>query len=141
MFSLVSISIFFPLLTFLFISIFGRKIGIYGSMVIACVNMFNTLLASIYLFFIYSFNLNYFISLWDWVQINSFVIPFSLRYDGLTGIMFLVVSVVSTCVHIYSCVYMYTDPFLSRFLSYLSLFTFFMLLLVSSGNFLVLFMG
>lgn len=55
--------------------------------------------------------------------------------------MLLIVSFVSSCVHLYSCVYMYTDPLLTRFLSYLSLFTFFMLLLVTSGNFLVLFMG
>lgn len=73
--------------------------------------------------------------------VSGVPISFSLRYDSLTAIMFLVVGVVSSCVHLYSCVYMYTDPFLSRFLSYLSLFTFFMLLLVSSSNFLVLFMG
>lgn len=55
--------------------------------------------------------------------------------------MFIVVTTVSSIVHFYSCAYMYTDPFLSRFMSYLSLFTFFMLLLVSSGNLLVLFFG
>lgn len=55
--------------------------------------------------------------------------------------MFLVVGVVSGCVHLYSCTYMYTDPMLTRFLSYLSLFTFFMLLLVASNNFMVLFVG
>jgi len=55
--------------------------------------------------------------------------------------MFFVVGVVSACVHVYSTVYMYTDPFLSRFLSFLSLFSFFMLLLVSSGNYLILFIG
>src|SRR3984957_17571795 len=55
--------------------------------------------------------------------------------------MFIVVTTISSIVHIYSSVYMYTDPFLVRFMSYLSIFTFFMLLLVSSGNLLVLFMG
>lgn len=55
--------------------------------------------------------------------------------------MFLVVAVVSSCVHIYSSVYMYTDPYLSRFMLYLSFFTFFMLVLVSAGNLLVLFLG
>lgn len=55
--------------------------------------------------------------------------------------MFVVVTTVSSIVHLYSCAYMYTDPFLSRFMSYLSLFTFFMLLLVSSGNLLILFFG
>jgi len=55
--------------------------------------------------------------------------------------MFIVVALVSSCVHIYSSVYMYADPYLTRFMSYLSLFTFFMLLLVSSSNLLVLFLG
>ena len=72
---------------------------------------------------------------------SEFSIPLSFRYDSLTAIMFLVVTIVSSCVHLYSCVYMYTDPFLTRFMSYLSLFTFFMLVLVSSANLLVLFLG
>ena len=68
-------------------------------------------------------------------------VSFCLRYDSLAGVMFVVVTTVSSCVHVYSCVYMYTDPYLSRFMSYVSLFTFFMLLLVSSSNLLVLFLG
>jgi NADH-quinone oxidoreductase subunit L len=55
--------------------------------------------------------------------------------------MFIVVTTISLMVHVYSSVYMYNDPFLIRFMSYLSLFTFFMLVLVSSGNLLVLFVG
>ena len=55
--------------------------------------------------------------------------------------MFVVVTTISSLVHAYSCVYMYTDAYLSRFMSYLSLFTFFMLVLVSSSNLLVLFLG
>jgi len=66
---------------------------------------------------------------------------FSLRFDSLTSIMLLVVTVVSFCVHFYSFVYMYDQPYVVRFLSYLSLFTFFMLMLVSSGNLLNLFLG
>jgi len=75
------------------------------------------------------------------VSISGFDIAFSLRYDSLTAIMFIVVTFISSCVHVYSCVYMYTDPYLSRFMSYLSLFSFFMLLLVSASNLLVLFLG
>lgn len=55
--------------------------------------------------------------------------------------MFVVVTAISACVHIYSSVYMYSDPYLSRFMTYLSFFTFFMLLLVSAGDFVVLFLG
>jgi len=55
--------------------------------------------------------------------------------------MLFVILSISFCVHIYSIEYMYNDPHLSRFLSYLSLFTFFMILLVTAGNFLQLFIG
>jgi NADH-quinone oxidoreductase subunit L len=88
-----------------------------------------------------SFNFVETTKLWDWLTINQSLVAFSLGYDSLTILMFFVVCVVSFCVHVYSTVYMYADPFLSRFLSFLSLFSFFMLLLVSSGNYLVLFIG
>ena len=55
--------------------------------------------------------------------------------------MLIVVTSVSLCVHIYSSCYMSEDPSICRFLSYLSLFTFFMLVLISSDNFIVLFLG
>jgi NADH:ubiquinone oxidoreductase subunit 5 (subunit L)/multisubunit Na+/H+ antiporter MnhA subunit len=55
--------------------------------------------------------------------------------------MFVVVTVVSTLVHMYSTSYMQADPHVPRFMSYLSLFTFFMLVLVSADNFLQLFLG
>lgn len=55
--------------------------------------------------------------------------------------MLIVVLTVSTLVHIYSTEYMSEDPHISRFISYLSLFTFFMLLLIASDNFVNLFLG
>ena len=55
--------------------------------------------------------------------------------------MLLVVVTVSTLVHLYSTEYMTEDPHTARFISYLSLFTFFMLLLVTSNNFVGLFLG
>ena len=55
--------------------------------------------------------------------------------------MLIVVLTVSTLVHLYSTEYMNEDPHLSRFISYLSLFTFFMLLLITSDNFVNLFLG
>lgn len=139
--NLFNLVLLLPLFSFLIITIFGRKLGVYGSMIISCSNMVGVLFSAIILFFFQSFNNTLYVSLWQWININGFNIPFSFRYDSLTATMFIVVGLVSTCVHIYSCVYMYTDPFLSRFLSYLSLFTFFMLILVSSSNFLVLFLG
>lgn len=61
--------------------------------------------------------------------------------DALTYVMLIVVLTVSTLVHLYSTEYMVEDPHLPRFMSYLSLFTFFMLLLVTSDNFIGLFLG
>jgi NADH-ubiquinone oxidoreductase chain 5 len=131
----------FPLLSFVIIGCFGRFLGVYGSMVLSVINICNALLFSVLLFIKISFDSAVYLELWNWVSVGEFSIPFSFRYDGLTSAMFLVVTTVSSCVHLYSCVYMYTDPFLTRFLSYLSLFTFFMLILVSSSNLLVLFLG
>lgn len=131
----------FPLFSFLIIASFGRYLGVYGSMILSVVNMCSALLISILLFFTVSFDTAIYIELWNWLLVSEFPVAFAFRYDGLTAAMFLVVTTVSSCVHMYSCVYMYTDPFLTRFMSYLSLFTFFMLVLVSSGNLLVLFLG
>ena len=61
--------------------------------------------------------------------------------DALTYVMLIVVLTVSTLVHLYSTEYMSEDPHLPRFMSYLSLFTFFMLLLITSENFVGLFLG
>ena len=138
---LFNLILLLPLLSFITISLFGRFIGIYGSMFLSVINIVLSFIFSIILLNVISFEFSYFIELWNWLEISGFNILFSLRFDNLTSIMFIVVTLVSSCVHIYSCVYMYTDPYLSRFMSYLSLFTFFMLLLVSSSNLLVLFLG
>jgi proton-translocating NADH-quinone oxidoreductase chain L len=138
---LFNLIIFLPLLSFCGIALFGRKFGVYGSIIFSCINILISLIFSIIIFFKISFQYIFYTEVWQWLSLSGFNIFFSLRYDSLTSIMFLVVTFVSACVHIYSSVYMYADPFLSRFMSYLSLFTFFMLLLVSSANFLVLFLG
>jgi NADH-quinone oxidoreductase subunit L len=62
-------------------------------------------------------------------------------FDSLTVIMLVVVTTVSTIVHIYSVGYMETDPHVPRFIAYLSLFTFFMLILVTADNFIQMFVG
>ena len=63
----------------------------------------------------------------------------SFRFDTLTAVMLIVVTSVSACVHIYSIGYMHHDKARARFMSYLSLFTFAMLMLVTSDNLLQLF--
>ncbi|MBX7146971.1 MAG: NADH-quinone oxidoreductase subunit L, partial [Alphaproteobacteria bacterium] len=84
---------------------------------------------------------NYTQNLLTWIQSGSFEIVWSLRFDILTAVMLVVVSTVSAMVHLYSIGYMSHDKSIPRFMSYLSLFTFCMLMLVTSDNFLQLFFG
>lgn len=76
-----------------------------------------------------------------WIDSGSFSANWVLQVDSLTAVMLIVVTWVSALVHIYSVGYMSHDPNVPRFMAYLSLFTFFMLLLVTSNNFLQLFVG
>ncbi|CAI26994.1 NADH-quinone oxidoreductase chain L [Ehrlichia ruminantium str. Welgevonden] len=96
-------------------------------------------LLSWYLFF--NFQNSYIIDLFSWIQVYDLKIHWSLYLDSLSIIMLVIVNTVSVVVHIYSIGYMSHDVGAARFLSYLSLFTFFMLILVTSGNFLQLFLG
>jgi len=79
--------------------------------------------------------------IYQWIASGKFVVNWSVNIDPLSSIMLVVVSVVSALVHIYSIGYMKHDPNKPRFMSYLSLFTFAMLTLVVSDNFLQLFFG
>ncbi len=79
--------------------------------------------------------------IYQWIASGNFVVNWSVNIDPLTSIMLVVVSVVSALVHIYSIGYMEHDPNKPRFMSYLSLFTFAMIVLVVSDNFLQLFFG
>tara|TARA_X000001036_G_scaffold320369_1_gene298867 strand:+ start:166 stop:2073 length:1908 start_codon:yes stop_codon:yes gene_type:complete len=77
----------------------------------------------------------------EWISSGNFVANWSINVDPLSSIMLVVVTFVSALVHIYSIGYMSHDPHKPRFMSYLSLFTFSMLVLVVSDNFLQLFFG
>jgi NADH-quinone oxidoreductase subunit L len=79
--------------------------------------------------------------LFSWIESGSFVAFWTLRVDVLTAVMLIVVTWVSSVVHLYSVGYMHHDPHQQRFMCYLSLFTFFMLMLVTADNLLQLFLG
>jgi len=76
-----------------------------------------------------------------WIESGTFTALWTLRVDVLTAVMLIVVTWVSTVVHLYSVGYMHHDPHQQRFMCYLSLFTFFMLMLVTADNLLQLFLG
>ena len=85
--------------------------------------------------------LNTHLILTTWISSGLFYCNWAFFFDTLTFVMLIVVTGVSTLVHLYSSEYMGHDPHLSRFMSYLSLFTFFMLVLVTGHNFPSLFIG
>ena len=96
----------------------------------------------LYLFFkISSYQNVLYFDLGSWINCGSLIISWGFQIDSLGIIMLGLVSIVSTCVHFFSVNYMSNDSNLIRFFSLLSLFTFFMFILVSSDNFLVLFLG
>ncbi len=79
--------------------------------------------------------------LFDWITSGNFSAAWALQVDSLTAAMLVLVTFVSALVHIYSIGYMAEDKSVPRFMAYLSLFTFFMLILVTANNFLQLFVG
>lgn len=79
--------------------------------------------------------------LFDWITSGTFSASWALQVDSLTSAMLVLVTFVSALVHIYSIGYMDEDKSVPRFMAYLSLFTFFMLILVTANNFLQLFVG
>lgn len=135
------IIVLLPLVGFFSGSLFGHLLG-YGVCYITTFCIFLSFCLSLTLFFnILSTACIYKTVLGNWVCVDSLNIDWSLLVDSLTVIMLLVVTFISTLVHLYSIEYMEHDPHLLRFMAYLSLFSFFMLILVTSGNFLQMFVG
>jgi len=82
-----------------------------------------------------------YIEFFSWFNSELLNFSWGFLFDTLTAVMLVVVTSISMCVHWYSTEYMATDPHLPRFMAYLSLFTFFMLLLITADNFFQLFLG
>ena len=76
-----------------------------------------------------------------WIVLEGFYTHCGLAVDSMSLLMFILVTLVSSLVYIYTLVYMLEDPHLIRFSCYITLFTFFLLILVSSDNFIQLFFG
>lgn len=131
-----------PLLSFIFCSLFGRKIGYSGVKITSTSLLFLTFLISFFIWFEIILNHgNCSIILWSWFDIGFLHNNISLNFDYIVCSMLILITLVSFLVHLYSTSYMDGDPHLPRFMSYLSLFTFFMVILVTSGNIIQLFIG
>jgi len=130
-----------PLLGFFSGSLFGRYTG-WGACYITTTSVFSSLLLSLVLFYdVISTGVVYKLIMGSWIVVDSLQIDWCFCFDSLTSIMLIVVTFISTLVHLYSTEYMEHDPHLPRFMSYLSLFTFFMLILITANNFLQMFVG
>ena len=134
--------IILPLLGSIISGFFGRKVGVKGSHLITCTCVILTTILSIFSFLEVGVNnISVDVSLFKWIDSESLNVLWGFNFDSLTVSMLIPVLVVSSLVHIYSIGYMSHDPHNQRFFSYLSLFTFMMIILVTSNNFLLMFVG
>jgi NADH-quinone oxidoreductase subunit L len=140
---LVTIILYGPLVGALVAGLFGRRIGNTASMAVTTGLLILSAVLSWVVF-----------SQWTWgglqpftltyapfIQVGKFASNWSFRLDGLSAVMLVVVTTVSSLVHLYSWGYMAEDGSRPRFFAYLSLFTFAMLSLISAADFMQLFFG
>src|SRR5580704_10804811 len=131
-----------PLLGSLVSGLLGRKIGVTGAHIITCTSLtLASFLATIAFYEVGICGSPVSIKLFNWIDSELMSISWEFLFDQLTVSMFIPVLYISTLIHIFSIDYMSEDPHNQRFFSYLSLFTFFMLLLVSGANYFVMFVG
>nr|ABI53792.1 NADH dehydrogenase subunit 5 [Placozoan sp. BZ2423] len=136
------IVILLPFINAFLLGFCGRLIGTIGSGVLSTICMGScTLITFLLTYEILINDAVVHIEIYKWVESEIFLTHIGLLYDTLSVTMLLVISSISTLVHIYSTSYMTNDPHVPRFLCYLSLFTFLMMVLVTSDNYLQLFIG
>jgi NADH-quinone oxidoreductase subunit L len=134
--------VFLPLIGAIIAGLFGRQIGDRGAQLVTCGLLGLSALLSLVVFYDVVIDGNVHVTeLFTWIDSGSFELSWALKVDELTAVMLSVVTVVSCMIHIYSIGYMAHDKSIPRFFSYLSLFTFFMLMLVSADNFVQMFFG
>lgn len=135
-------SIFIPLASSLCTGLLGRKVGVSGSKLISVLFIFISMVIIILMCYEVVFcQSTVYVVLWNWMETDTLGINWSFHFDQITVIMLIVVSQISFVVHLYSTWYMDSDPHQQRFLSYLSAFTFFMIILVSADSYLLIFVG
>ena len=131
-----------PLLGSITAGFFGKKLGTQFSQIIPSLLISISAILSFYIFYEVLFNgytSNKFV--FNWINSGDFLVNWSIKIDTISAVMLVVVSFISSIIHFYSIGYMSHDPHKSRFMAYLSLFTFSMLTLVTADNFLQLFFG
>ena len=131
-----------PLLGSIISGFFGKIIGTKQCQILTSSLVSISAIISLYIF--YEVLINDYSSnklIFNWISSGNFNVNWSVYIDPVTSVMLVVVSLISSIIHFYSIGYMSHDPHKTRFMSYLSLFTFSMLVLVTGDNFLQLFFG
>ena len=134
--------ILLPLLGSIISGFFGKSVGSKLCQILTSLFVSIAAILSLFIFyqvFLYGYSSNKLI--FNWITSGNLQVNWSISIDPLTSIMLVVVNLVSSVIHFYSIGYMIHDPHKTRFMSYLSLFTFSMLILVTADNFLQLFFG
>nr|YP_010262631.1 NADH dehydrogenase subunit 5 [Gyalideopsis ozarkensis]UIX51994.1 NADH dehydrogenase subunit 5 [Gyalideopsis ozarkensis] len=131
-----------PLVGSIISGFFGRNVGTKGSQYITCSLVLLTTISAVLAFLeIGLTSTPVSINLLRWIDLEYLNVFLAFNFDSLTTLMLIPVLFVSSAVHIYSIGYMSHDPHNQRFFSYLSLFTFMMIILVTANNYLLMFVG
>src|SRR3954468_10678131 len=138
---LLTVLVFSPALGAVVAGLFGRFIGDRNAQFVTCGLMGVTAICAWINLFANIGDPAFKVDLLQWISIGSFSVDWALRVDSLSTVMMFVVGFISFLIHVYSVGYMSHDPSIPRFMAYLSLFTFAMLMLVTSDNLLQLFFG
>ena len=141
----IKLIVLLPLLAAAIAGLFCRIIGDRPAQIVTCAALLIAAALSIFVFVRIGFGPEnaklVIVKLFTWMDSGTLNVDWSLRVDTLTAVMLIVVTGVSSMVHVYSIGYMADDPGIPRFMAYLSLFTFFMLMLVTADNLVQLFFG
>jgi len=130
-----------PLAAALVVGLFGWALKEKLSHIICIAGVVGAALLSVHVFTQVLDGASFYGNFWSWMVSGRFVVPVGMMIDRLSVIMMMTVTIVSACVHIYTIGYMHGDPGYTRFFSYISGFTFFMLVLVMGNSFFTLFFG
>ena len=134
--------LFLPALGAAVTGLLGRKIGVTGAHIITTTCLFISAALSIVAFYeVVLAHSPVTVYIANWIQSELLDIQWSFTFDSLTISVIATVLIISSLVHLYSIDYMASDPHNQRFFSYLSMFTFFMLILVAADNYFLMFLG
>jgi NADH-quinone oxidoreductase subunit L len=139
----IKLIVLLPMLAAAIAGLFCRVIGDRPAQIVTCAALLISAALSVLVFVNIGFGHEklLIVPLFSWMDSGTLSVSWSLRVDTLTAVMLIVVTGVSSMVHVYSVGYMAEDPSIPRFMAYLSLFTFFMLMLVTADNLVQLFFG